>query len=187
MLNFQSLCSHVPSSDLFLAGIRLNRPLALPGLMTNALFKQRLGILLLTKNDRVHKNDLTPKILKEMHLREIFYGIWLFNKEVCFVLAAMLEGILLPFNVAAKTTFCLYLVKRLVAKLSCKHYHIIFSTSSRKFKCKISVQNEVIHSFKNHILVTWPAMNLLILRKWCWFERLNVLALLFCLLKIKIH
>ena len=51
-----------------------------------------------------------------------------------------------------------------------KRYHIIFSTISLKFK---SVQKEVIHSFKNHTLVTWPATNSLILRKWCGFEKLN--------------
>ena len=32
-------------------------------------------------------------------------------------LAAMLEGTLLPSNRAAKTTFCLYIVKRLIVKL----------------------------------------------------------------------
>ena len=36
-----------------------------------------------------------------------------------FVLAAMLEGILLLVNMAAKTTFCLYLVKRLIVTLRC--------------------------------------------------------------------
>ena len=43
----------------------------------------------------------------------------------------------------------------------CKCYHIIFSTFSWKFKCKICVQKKVIHNFKNHILVTW---------NWCGFE-----------------
>ena len=36
--------------------------------------------------------------------------------------------------------------------MCCKHYHMIFSTFSLKFKCKICVQKEVIHNFKNHIL-----------------------------------
>ena len=57
---------------------------------------------------------------------------------------------------AAKTTFCLYLVKRLIVTLRCVvnvNYHIIFSTISLKFKCKILVQKEVIYSFKNYILV----------------------------------
>ena len=49
--------------------------------------------------------------------------------------------------------------------MCCKRYHIIFSTFSLKFKCKIWVQKEVIHNFINHILVTWPSTNLLILRK----------------------
>ena len=49
--------------------------------------------------------------------------------------------------------------------MCCKRYHIIFSTFSLKFKCKICVQKEVIQNFKNHILVAWPATNLLILRK----------------------
>ena len=44
-------------------------------------------------------------------------ALWFFNKVVWFVLAAMLEGILLPSNMAAKTTFCLYLVKRLIVTL----------------------------------------------------------------------
>ena len=63
--------------------------------------------------------------------------------------------------------------------MCCKRYHIIFSTFSLKFKCKICVQKEVIHNFKNHILVTWPATNLIILRKWCGFEKTK--SLLFCL------
>ena len=50
----------------------------------------------------------------------------------------MLEGILLPSNMAAKTTFCLDLVKRLIVTL----------------RCVVNVQKEVIHNFKNHILVT---------------------------------
>ena len=37
------------------------------------------------------------------------------------------------------------------AQMCCKRYHIIFSTFSLKFKCKICVQREVIHYFKNHI------------------------------------
>ena len=35
----------------------------------------------------------------------------------------------------------------------------------------ISKVEHIIHNFKNHILVTWPATNLLILRKWCGFEK----------------
>ena len=123
-----------------------------------------------------------------MHLRGTFYGTLIFQQSsmICislfqaqfsgpsylgawnrldFVLAAMLEDILLPSNVAAKTTFCLYLVKRLrvtmYAQLCWKLYHIIFPTISLKFMCKIYVQKEIIHRFKNHTLVMWPATNLL--------------------------
>ena len=37
-------------------------------------------------------------------------ALWFFNKVVSFVLAAMLEGILLPSNMAAKTTFSAYIL-----------------------------------------------------------------------------
>ena len=55
--------------------------------------------------------------------------------------------------------------------MCCKRSHFIFSTFPLKSKCKICVQKEIIHNFKNHILVTWPGTNLLILRKWCGFEK----------------
>ena len=64
------------------------------------------------KIDGAHKNYLTPESWEETHLREIFYGSLIFELVVWFVLAAMLEGRLLPSNMAAKTTFFLYLVKR---------------------------------------------------------------------------
>ena len=54
--------------------------------------------------------------------------------------------------------------------MCCKRYHIIFSTFPLNFKCKICVLKDVIPNFKNHIWVTWPAMNLLSLRKWCGFN-----------------
>ena len=57
---------------------------------------------------------------------------------------------------AAKTTFCLYLVKHLIVMLRCavNITTSFFSTFSLKFKGKICVQQKVIHNFKNHILVT---------------------------------
>ena len=58
-------------------------------------------------------------------------------------------------------------------QMCCKRYHIIFSTFSFKFKCKICVQKEVIRNFKNHILVTRPPTNWFILRKWCGLEKPN--------------
>ena len=49
--------------------------------MTNVSFKQWVGILLMPKIDRAHKNHLTPEILKETHLREIFYGTLIFQQR----------------------------------------------------------------------------------------------------------
>ena len=43
-----------------------------------------------------------------------------------------------------------------------------------RLSAKFAFRKEVIHNFKNHILVSWPATNLLILRKWwCGFEKPN--------------
>ena len=44
-------------------------------------FKQWVGILLMTKIDRVCKNYLTPKIWEEMHLRETIYGTLIFQQS----------------------------------------------------------------------------------------------------------
>ena len=96
-----------------------NTPLGLRGHLTNASFKQWVGILLMPKIGRAHKNYLTHEIWEEMHLREIFMALWFFHKVVWFVLAATLEGILLPSNMAAKTNFCLWLVKYLLVMLKC--------------------------------------------------------------------
>ena len=63
----------------------------------------------------------------------------------------MLAGILLSSNwkMAAQTTFHLYLVKRLIVTLRCAlnvNCHVILPNFSLKFKCKICVQKEVMHS-----------------------------------------
>ena len=104
------------------------------------------------KIDRAHKNHLTPEIWEETHLREIFYGTLIFQQS----------SMILYWLPCWKAYSCLPPVN-----------FIIFSTIFLKLKYKISVQKEVIHSFKNHILVTWPATNLLILRKWCRFAKPN--------------
>ena len=60
----------------------------------------------MTKIDRAHKNYLTSEMWEEMQLREIYFmALWFFNKVVWFVLATMLEGILLLSNMAAKLLF----------------------------------------------------------------------------------
>ena len=153
-----------------------NRPLALRGHVTSASFKQWVGILLIPKIDRARKNYLTPEIWEESHLREIFYGTLIFQQSsmICIGRHVRLQRTL-PCWRAAKTTFCLYLVKLLIgyAHMYCKRYHIIFSTISLKLECKTCVQKEGIRNFKDHILVTWSFRDLPILRKWCRFEKLN--------------
>ena len=94
-----------------------NRPLALRGHVTNASFKEWVGILQVPKIDRAHKNYLTPKIWEETHLREIFYGTLIFQQSSMICIGCR------PYvgasNMADKTTFCLYLVKCLIVTLRC--------------------------------------------------------------------
>ena len=129
--------------------LRSNRPLALRGHVTNASFKQWVGILLMPKIDRA------PEIWEETHLREIFYGSLIFQQT------SMIHGI--GRHVGGNTLalqhggqnyhFCLYLVKRLIVTLRCVVNVTRSSTFPLRFKCKICVQKEVIQNFKNHILV----------------------------------
>ena len=57
------------------------------------------------KIDGGHKNCLTRENLEETHLRETFYGTLIFQQSSMICIG-------MPSNMAAKTTFCLYLVKR---------------------------------------------------------------------------
>ena len=66
-----SLPIHFPADEQG-AFRKWNRPLALRGHVTNAPFKQWVGILLMPKIDRAHTNNLPPEIWEETHLREIF-------------------------------------------------------------------------------------------------------------------
>ena len=59
----------------------INRPVALRDHVTNASFKRCVGILLMPKIDRAHKNYLTPEIQEGTHLREIFYGTLIFQQK----------------------------------------------------------------------------------------------------------
>ena len=72
-----SLPIHFPADEQG-AFRKWNRPLALRGHVTNAPFKQWVGILLMPKIDRAHTNNLPPEIWEETHLREIFYGTLIF-------------------------------------------------------------------------------------------------------------
>ena len=101
-----------------------------------------------------------------MHLREIFYGTLIFQQNSIIILyqPPCWRAYSLPSNIAAKTTFCLDLVKCLIvyAQMCCKRSHSNFSKFSLKFKCKICVQKEVhvhvIHNFKHLILVTMQGL-----------------------------
>ena len=149
-----------------------NRPLALRVHVTNASFKQWAGIF--PKIVRAHKNYLSPEIWEETHFREMFYGTLVFPQSSMICIGRHVGGHALALQHGGQNYFLLISCSTFVsyAQMCCKRYHI-FSTFSLKFKCKICVQRKVIHSFKNHILVTWPFTNLLILRKWCGFEKPN--------------
>ena len=82
---------------------------------------------------------LHPKFERKRILGSYFMALWFFNKVVWFVLTAMLESTLLPSNMAAQTTFCLYLVKRLIVTLRW--------AVNIKYKYKICVQKGVIHKY----------------------------------------
>ena len=157
-----------------------NRPFTLNGHVTNASYKQWVGILMMPKIDRAHKNYLTSEIWKETHLRETFYGTLIFQQSSMICIGRHVGGHTLALQHLAlqhggqKHFFIVScLTFDSCTQICCKRHHIIFSIFSLKFKCKICVQKEAIHNSENHILVTWPATNLLIWRKWCWFEKLN--------------
>ena len=110
-----------------------NRPLAARGHVTNGSFKQWLEMLLMPKIVKAHKNYLTRNLRGNTCKGNI-----LWHKVVSFVLAAMLEYILLPSNMAAKTTFCLYLDKRWMVTLRCAEN---VTTSSFNNFLEVQVQN----------------------------------------------
>ena len=95
----------------------------------------------MTKLTERIKIILHPKFERKRIWGRYFMALWFFNKVVWLVLPAMLEGILLPSNMAAaKATFWLYKTFDSYAQMCVKRYHIIFSTFSLKFKCKICVK-----------------------------------------------
>ena len=93
-----------------------NRLLALRGHVTTASFKQWVGILLMPKIDRAHKNYLTPEIWEKTHLREIFYGTLIFQESSMICIGRHVGGHTLALQ---HGTFCLYLVKRVIVTLRC--------------------------------------------------------------------
>jgi len=75
------------------------------------------------KIDGAHRNYLTPKIWEETHFREIFYGTLIFQQSSMICIGRNVGGHTLQWlllsDMAAKTAFCLYLVKRLIDTLRC--------------------------------------------------------------------
>ena len=134
---------------------------------------QWVGILLMPKIDRAHKHYLTREIWEETHLREIFYGTLIFQQSRMICIGRHVGGHTLALQHGGQNYFLLIPCWTFysLAQMCCKRYYIIFSAFSLNFKSKICIQKEVIHNFKNRILVTWPATNLLILRKWCGFDK----------------
>ena len=135
-----------------------------------------VGILLMSKIGRAHKNYLTPEIWKETHLREISYGTLIFQQSNIICIGSHVGGHTLALQHGAKTTFCLiYLVKRLTVTLRCAAN--VTTSSFQHFPWNLSAKfvfrKRKFMILKKHILVTWPATNLLVLRKWCGFENPN--------------
>ena len=152
-----------------------NRPLALRGHVNNGSFKQWVGILLMPKIDRAHKNYLTPEIWEEKHLREIFYGTLVFEQSSMICIGCDIGGHTHALQHGDQTTFCLHLVKLLIVTLRCavNVATSFFQHFPWSLTAKFVFRKEVIRNFQNHILVTWPATNFLILRQWCRFENPN--------------
>ena len=105
---------------------------------------------------------LTLEIWEETHLREIFYGSLIFQQSSMICIGCHIGGHTLALQHGGQNCFLLVSCKSLnsYAQMCCKRYHIIFSTMSLKFKCKIFVQKKVIRSFENYILVTWSTTEL---------------------------
>ena len=93
-----------------------DRPLAPRGHVNNASLKQWVGILLMPTINRACRNDLTPEIWEETHLREIFYGTLIFQQSSMICIGRHVGGHTLALQ---HGTFCLYLVKRVIVTLRC--------------------------------------------------------------------
>ena len=127
----------------------INRPVALRGHVTNASFKRWVGILLMSNIDRAHKNYFTPEIWEETHLREIFYSTLIFSQSSMICIGSHVGGHAFSLQHGGQNYLLLISCSTFhsYAQMCCKGYHIIFSTFSWKFKCKICVQREVNHNF----------------------------------------
>ena len=98
------------------------RPLVLRGHVTNSSFKHWVGILLMSKIDRPHKNYLTPEVWEETHLRETFHGTLIFQQSSMICIGRHVGRHTLSFEHGGQNYFLLiscYLVKCLIVMLRC--------------------------------------------------------------------
>ena len=79
------------------------------------------------KIDRAQKNYLTPEVLEETHLREIFYGTLIFQQNSMICIGRHVGGHTLALQHGDQNYFWLYLVKSLIVTLRCA---VNFNTSS---------------------------------------------------------
>ena len=88
---------------------QMNRPLALRCHVTNASFKQWVGILLLPKIDRARKNYGTPEIWEEAHSREIIniYGTLIFQQSSMICIGRHVGGHTLALQHGSQNYFYL--------------------------------------------------------------------------------
>ena len=87
--------------------LSINRSLAPRGHVTNASFKQWVGILQMPKIDKAHKSYLSPKLWEEMHLREIFYGTLIFQQSSMICIGCHVGGHTLALQHGGQNYFLL--------------------------------------------------------------------------------
>ena len=85
--------------------------------VTNASFKQWVGILLKPNIDRCH---LTSEIWEETHLKELFYGTLIFQQNSMICIDLYLYDYILAFQHGGRNN--------VHAQMCCKLYHITFWT-----------------------------------------------------------
>ena len=93
--------------EVFWSNVLFDRPVALRGHVTNASFKQCVGILLIPKIDRAHKNYLSPEIWEGTHLREIFYGTLIFQQSSMICIGRHVGGHTLALQHSGQNYFLL--------------------------------------------------------------------------------
>ena len=85
--------------------------------VTNASFKQWVGILLKPNIDRCH---LTSEIWEETHLKELFYGTLIFQQNSMICIDLYLYDYILAFQHGGRNN--------VHAQMCCKLYHLTFWT-----------------------------------------------------------